>query len=170
MSRAVVSQRVWRDEFRTTFDDGLVIRNARIPKAAPKTARGVLRRAADIIDRKGLAKGKMRDENGCRCLYAALLEAAGLGYDLDRDIDTGHLDARQIEVTAATFARFDTLHEALALLGLPEAWGSVNNVAPLARYSDKTETWRVVDLLRGASYGVVPKWEWKRDDTRQVLR
>src|SRR5688500_8719618 len=112
----------WRDEFRTVLDDGRVIRTARIPKRAAKTGAGILRRAAAIIEQKGLAKGDMRDELGCRCMYAAILEAAGLGYDLDRPIDTGHIDARQIR-GAEAFVRFDHLRDALDMLGQSAAWG-----------------------------------------------
>ena len=169
MSLEVVSAKAWRDEFRVTFDDGLVIRNARIPKKAPSTPAGVLRRAADIIDSKGLAKGTMRDGKGCRCLYAALLEAAGLGYDLDVPIDTGHLDARQIDMDVHTLRRFDVLHEALDMLGMPNAWGSITSVAPLARFSDKSEAWQIINLLDNASYGVKPKWEWRDIDKSEVI-
>jgi hypothetical protein len=158
VSRAVVSEAPWRDEFRTRFDDGLLIRTSRIPKHAPKTPQGVLRRAADILERRGLAKGKMRDENGCRCLYAALLEATGLGYDLDSKLDRGHIDARQVD-TLDAYGRFDTLREALTMLGMPT---DRDVVAPLARYSDKatTSNWHIVSMLRMAAEGRPPEWTW----------
>jgi hypothetical protein len=100
----------------------------------------------------------MRDENGCRCLYAALLEAAGLGYDLDRKLDVGHIDARQVD-TLDAYARFDTLREALTMLGMPT---DRDVVAPLARYSDKptTRTWQIVSMLRMAAGGQAPEWTW----------
>lgn len=147
----------WRDEFRTVLDDGRIIRTARIPKRAAKSGRGILRGAAAIIERKGLARGTMRDEQGCRCMYAAILEAAGLGYDLDRPIDTGHIDARQIGGPEA-FDRFEHLRDALDLLGQPAAWGSIQSVLPLARFSDESTPQAVIAILRSAADGRTPTW------------
>ena len=151
----------WRDEFRTTLDDGRIIRTARIHKRVPKSAAAILRRAASIIEEKGLARGVMRDEKGCRCMYAAILEASGLGYDLDRPIDTGHIDARQAAPNA--FDRFEHLREALALLGQPDAWGSLHAIEPLARFSDQSDARTVVSILRSAARGGRVTW------TRETL-
>lgn len=138
------------------LDDGRLIRTARIPKRAPKSGSAILRRAASIVEAKGLARGVMRDEDGCRCMYAAILEAAGLGYDLNRPIDTGHIDARQ--AAPGAFERFQHLRDALDLLGQPSAWGSVDAIAPLARFSDKSDARTVVSILRSAARGRAVTW------------
>lgn len=166
----VLRQSAWRDEYRTYLRDGTVIRTARIPKTAPaSTGAGVLRKAADIIRERGLAKGQMRDANGCRCLYAALLEAAGLGYDLDVPISTGHIDARQVDTWGA-YRRFDVLTEALELLGQPEAKGGITWIAPLARWSDKSSAGHVTRLLYAASYGIKPTWTSTEVDPTSLPR
>jgi hypothetical protein len=159
----------WRDEFRVKFADGRLIRNARIPKKAPTTTTGVLNRAADIIEQKGLARGVMRDERGCRCLYAAILEAVGLSYNLDEEIDVGHLDARQIDLSGRTIGRFALLQDTLARLGLPNCWGHIELVAPLARWSDKRTPGDVVRMLREAAAGRALRWESRILNRHQAL-